>query len=191
MIPIIKTFNSWRSGVLKSCGHCKESSLGKVRTKLGRTLLYHLGSWHQSILFGRFGRACSTTSLECKQFKEVLLLINIFMINIFVRYIRSLYFLLFNSYKCLNLNSIMPEVLGPNGLGQLTLIRSLHKCLNLNSIMPEILGPDDLGQLTLIRNLHKCLNLNSIMPEVLGPDDLGQLTLICSSYVFILKFNHA
>ena len=39
--------------------------------------------------------------------------------------------------------------------------------------MPEILGPDDLGQLTLIRSSHKCLNLNSIMPEILRPDDLG------------------
>ena len=39
--------------------------------------------------------------------------------------------------------------------------------------MPEVLGPDDLGYLTLIRNSHKCLNLNFIMPEVLRPDDLG------------------
>ena len=86
-------------------------------TKLGRALPYQLGSWHQSILFGRFRRACSTASLEYKQSKEVLLLINIFMINIFVRYIRSLYFLLFRSHKCLNLNSIMPEVLGLDDLG--------------------------------------------------------------------------
>ena len=55
--------------------------------------------------------------LECKQPKEVLLLINIFMTNLFVRYIRSLHSLLFSSYKCLNLNPIMPEVLGPDDLG--------------------------------------------------------------------------
>ena len=58
-----------------------------------------------------------TTSLECKQPKEVLLLINIFIINLFVRYIRSLYSLLFSSHKCLNLNPIMPEVLGLDNLG--------------------------------------------------------------------------
>ena len=85
--------------------------------KLGRALPYHLGSWCRSILSGRFGRACSTASLECKQSKEVLLLIKISMINIFVFYIRSLYFLLFRSHKCLNLNSIMPEVLEPDDLG--------------------------------------------------------------------------
>ena len=39
--------------------------------------------------------------------------------------------------------------------------------------MPEVLEPDDLGWLTLIRSSHKSLNLNSIMPEVLGPDDLN------------------
>ena len=55
-------------------------------------------------------------SLERKQPKEVLLLINIFMINLFVLYIKRLYFLLFSSHKCLNLNSIMPEVLGPDDL---------------------------------------------------------------------------
>ena len=63
--------------------------------KLGRTLLYHLRSWYRSVLSRRFKRACSTASLECKQSKEVLLLINIFVINIFVRYIRSLCFLTF------------------------------------------------------------------------------------------------
>ena len=55
--------------------------------------------------------------LECKQPKEVLQLINIFMTNLFVRYIRSLHSLLFSSHKCLNLNPIMPEVLGPDDLG--------------------------------------------------------------------------
>ena len=39
----------------------------------------------------------------------------------------------------------MPEVFGPDDLGYLTLIRSSHKCLNLNSIMPEVLELDDLG----------------------------------------------
>ena len=56
-------------------------------------------------------------SFECKQPKEVLLLINIFMINLFVCYIRSLYSLLFSSHKCLNLNPIMPEALEPDDLG--------------------------------------------------------------------------
>ena len=55
--------------------------------------------------------------LECKQPKEVLLLINIFMINLFVLYIKCLYFLPFSSLKCLNLNPIMPEVLGPDDFG--------------------------------------------------------------------------
>ena len=148
-------------------------SLGKVRTKLGRTLPYHLGSWHWSIFSRRFGRACNTTSLECKQSKEVLLLINIFTVNLFVRYIRSLYFLLFSSHKCLNLNPIMPEVLGPDDLGQLTPIRNSNKCLNLNSIIPKVLKPDGLDQLTFHYSSHKRLNLNSIMPEVLRQDGLA------------------
>ena len=91
--------------------------MGKVRTKLGRALSYHLRSWHWSIFSRRSGRAYNTTSLECKQPKEVLLLINIFMINLFVLYIKCLYFLPFSPHKCLNLNPIMPEVLGPNDLG--------------------------------------------------------------------------
>ena len=86
-------------------------------TKLGRALPYQLESCHRSILLGRFKRACSTATLECKQSKEVLLLKNIFVINIFVCYIRSLYFLLFSYHKCLNLNSIIPEVLRPDDLG--------------------------------------------------------------------------
>ena len=142
-------------------------------TKLERTLPYNLRSWHQSIFSRRSGRAYNTTSLECKQPKEVLLLINIFMINLFVLYIKCLYFLPFSSLNCLNLNPIMPKVLGPNDLDQLALIRSSLKCLNLNPIMPEVLEPDDLGQLTLIRSSLKCLNLNPIMPKVLKPDDLG------------------
>ena len=39
----------------------------------------------------------------------------------------------------------MPEFFEPDDLGQLTLIRSSHKCLNLNSIMPEVLELDDFG----------------------------------------------
>ena len=86
----------------------------------------------------------------------------------------------FSSTKCLNLNPIMPEVLGPDYLGQLTLFPSSTKCLNLNLIMPRVLRPDDLGQLTLFPSSTKCLNLNSIMTKVLGPNDLSQLTLILS-----------
>ena len=55
----------------------------------------------------------------------------------------------------------------------LTLVLNSFKCLNLNSIMVEVLGPDDLGWLTLVLNSFKCLNLNSIMTGVLRPDDLG------------------
>ena len=86
-------------------------------TKLGRALPYHLRSWRWSIFSRRSGRVCNTTSLECKQPNEVLLLINIFMINSFVLYIKCLYFQLFSSHKCLNLNPIMPEALGPDDLG--------------------------------------------------------------------------
>ena len=85
-------------------------------TKLGRALLYHLRSWHWSIFSRISGRACNTTSLECKQPKEVLLLINSFMTDLFVLYIKCLYFLLFSSHKCLNLNPVMFEVLGPDDL---------------------------------------------------------------------------
>ena len=39
--------------------------------------------------------------------------------------------------------------------------------------MPEVLRPDDLGYLALIRSSLKCLNLNPIMLEILRPDDLS------------------
>ena len=39
----------------------------------------------------------------------------------------------------------MPRVLGPDDLGWLILILSSFKYLNLNSIMPGVLGLDDLG----------------------------------------------
>ena len=42
--------------------------------------------------------------------------------------------------------------------------------------MPDVLGPDDLGQLTLILHYTKCLNLNPIMPSVLGPGDLDEIS---------------
>ena len=79
----------------------------------------------------------------------------------------------------------MPEVLGPDDLGQLTLFPSSIKCLNLNSIMTGVLGPDDLGQLTLFPSSTKCLNLNPIMTGVLGPNDLGQLTLVLSFFKYL------
>ena len=60
---------------------------------------------------------CNTTSLECKQPKEVLLLINIFMVSLFILYMKCLYFLPFNSLKCLNLNSIITGVLRLDNLG--------------------------------------------------------------------------
>ena len=56
-------------------------------------------------------------SLECKQPKEVLLLISIFMINLFILHIKCLYYLSFSSFKCLNLNLIIPGVLRPDDLG--------------------------------------------------------------------------
>ena len=73
----------------------KESSLGKIMAKLGRTLSYHLQSWHWRIFFRRSGRTCSTTSLECKQPEEVLLLTSIYSINLCVLYIKCLYCLSF------------------------------------------------------------------------------------------------
>ena len=90
-----------------------------------------------------------------------------------------------SSIKCLNLNPIMPGILGSDDLGQLTLYLSSIKCLNLNPIVPEVLGPDDLGQLTLFHSSIKCLNLNPIMTGVLGPNDLGQLTLVLNFFKYL------
>ena len=42
----------------------------------------------------------------------------------------------------------MTRVLGPDDLSWLTLVLNSFKCLNLNSIMTGVLGPDDLGWLT-------------------------------------------
>ena len=55
--------------------------------------------------------------------------------------------------KCLNLNPIMPSVLEPDGLGQLTLI-------GLDPIMPSVLGPDDLDKIALILSFYKYVSLN-------------------------------
>ena len=54
----------------------------------------------------------------------------------------------------------MPGVLGPDDLGQLTLILSYTKCLNLNPIMHGVLGSDDLDKLAFILGFFKYLNLN-------------------------------
>ena len=117
--------------------------LGKIMAKLGRTLSYHLQSWRWSIFFRGSRRICNTTSLECKQPEEELLLISIFLINLCILYIKCLYCSSFVLFKCLNLNSIMSRVLGPDDLGWLTLVLSSFKCLNLNSIMFGVLRPDD------------------------------------------------
>ena len=89
------------------------------------------------------------------------------MVSLFILYMKCLYFLPFNSLKCLNLNSIITGVLRLDDLGWLTLVRGPFKCLNLNPIIPGVLGPDDLGWLTLVRSHFKCLNLNPIIPGVL------------------------
>ena len=39
----------------------------------------------------------------------------------------------------------MPGILGSDDLGQLILYLSSIKCLNLNPMVPEVLGLDDLG----------------------------------------------
>ena len=44
----------------------------------------------------------------------------------------------------------MSVVLRTNDLSWLTLVFSAFKCLNLNSIMTGVLGPDDSGWLALI-----------------------------------------
>ena len=91
----LRTLTPGELVLCKSCGRCKESSLGKIRTKLGGTLSCHLKSWYWSIFSRRSGRTCNTMSLECKQPKEVLLLISILMINLFVLHIKCLYCSLF------------------------------------------------------------------------------------------------
>ena len=99
-------------------------------TKLGGTFSYHLKSWYWSIFSRRSGRTCNTTSLECKQPKEVLLLISILMVNLFVLHIKCIYCLSFSStYK----------------MFILFIVHSSFKCLNLNSIMLGVLRLDDLG----------------------------------------------
>ena len=70
----------------------------------------------------------------------------------------------------------MPDILGPDDLGQSTFIPRYTKCLNLNPIMPNVLGLDDLGQLTLILRYTKYLNLNPIMPSVLEPGNLDEIS---------------
>ena len=75
----------------------------------------------------------------------------------------------------------MSDVLGPDDLGQ---------CLNLNPVMPGVLKPGGLGQLTLIPSYTKCLKLDPIMPSVLRPDDLDKLALILSFCKYVsLNFN--
>ena len=54
--------------------------------------------------------------------------------------------------------------------------------------MSEVLGPDDLGWLTLIRSSYKCLNLNSIMPKVLKLNDLNRLASQWHAYRYLNNF---
>ena len=56
----------------------------------------------------------------------------------------------------------MPEVFGLDGLGQLTLILRYTKCLNLNPIMPSVLGPVDLDEIST-HSKFLCVSLNFSM----------------------------
>ena len=54
--------------------------------------------------------------------------------------------------------------------------------------MPEVLRPDDLSWLTLIRGSHKGLNLNLITPKVLERNDLSGLRSQCHAYRYLNNF---
>ena len=94
--------------------------LGESYGQIGKDLIVSLPKLALEHFFKGFGRTCNTTSLECKQPEEVLLLISIFLINLCVLYIKCLYCSSFGFFKCLNLNPIMHGVLGPDDLGWLT-----------------------------------------------------------------------
>ena len=63
----VKTTGNWRLGLKKSPRNGKEPSMGKVGTQLGRTILYHIGSWDRCLLSGGSRVKSCTTPLECKQ----------------------------------------------------------------------------------------------------------------------------
>ena len=55
----------------------------------------------------------------------------------------------------------MPDVLRPGDLGQLTLILRYTKYLNLNPIMPSVLGPGNLDEIsTPSKFLYVSLNFS-------------------------------
>ena len=55
----------------------------------------------------------------------------------------------------------MHDVLGSDDLGQLTLILRYTKCLNLNPIIPSVLGPGDLDEIsTHSKFLYVSLNFS-------------------------------
>ena len=66
-----------RLGIEKDFRHCKEPRMGKAGAQLGGAISHHLGGWYRSIFPRRPRWACNTTSLECKQPENVLLLMKV------------------------------------------------------------------------------------------------------------------
>ena len=56
----------------------KNPAWGKLGPKLGRVISHHLGGWNRCILSWNSRWKCCTTPLECKEPKNVLLLIKVF-----------------------------------------------------------------------------------------------------------------
>ena len=73
-----EAIGAWKLCIKKGFGYCKEPSMRKARTQLGRAILHHLSGWNRYILSWRSIWKCCTTPLECKQPENVLLLMKVF-----------------------------------------------------------------------------------------------------------------
>ena len=73
-----------RFSIEKSFGNYQESSLGKIRVQLGKTISHHVGGKNKCVPFGGFRWGNCTPSLKCKQSKKVLLLIKTVLFSSFL-----------------------------------------------------------------------------------------------------------
>ena len=95
--------------------------------QLGGTISHHLNGWYRGIFSGRLRQSCNTTSLECKQLENVLLLMKVSFVYTFICFVNILVKVLF---KVLKQNLSHAFIVGLDALGKLTLCMTFIQVLN-------------------------------------------------------------
>ena len=147
----------------------KNPAWGKLGPKLGRVISHHLGGWNRCILSWNSRWKCCTTPLECKQPKNVLLLMKVF--STIFSFITLCVMLLI----CLSVkhNLSYAWLLRPHTLGKLILL-VFFLSVKQNIGHAWFLGPHTLGKLILLI-IYLNIKQNLDYAWLLKPHTLGKL----------------